>query len=372
MLFNCLTNYCNGYKPIEVIKNKLYWISSKNTPQNVPQTFYFNIDTDLVYEPFFSDFGPFDIVKTCNYVLEVKKLLTHPKFAHCKLYHHTSTEETRRANAAFLMGAFQIIILSRTAEEAWEPFSTIQPPFLPFRDVLIGKCDYKCLILDCLKGIEAAIKLRWFDIRKFNLKAHEYYAKIENGDLTWIIPGKFIAFSGPLSTSKDEEGHTRFTPEDYAPIFKKLGVKMIVRLNDKEYDEERFKKNGFEHKDIQCSKICGASNEAIEEFLQVCAEQKGVIAVHCKSGLGVTGVMIGCYAMKHYGFEAASFIGWMRICRPGSIFGRQQQFLVDKESSCRRKSSKSGTDFDEPLIDEEHVCANAPIKTKPLLLKLKN
>ena len=52
--------------------------------------------------------------------------------------------------------------------------------------------------------------------------------------------------------------------------------------------------------------------------------EKGVVAVHCKAGLGRTGSLIAAYAIKHYHFAAADFIGWIRICRPGSILGPQQ------------------------------------------------
>ena len=31
--------------------------------------------------------------------------------------------------------------------------------------------------------------------------------------------------------------------------------------------------------------------------------------------------------MKHTGFPPADFIGWIRIARPGSILGPQQQYL---------------------------------------------
>ena len=31
--------------------------------------------------------------------------------------------------------------------------------------------------------------------------------------------------------------------------------------------------------------------------------------------------------MKHIGFPPADFIGWIRIARPGSILGPQQQYL---------------------------------------------
>lgn len=46
------------------------------------------------------------------------------------------------------------------------------------------------------------------------------------------------------------------------------------------------------------------------------------------AGLGRTGTLIACYIMKHYRMTAAETIAWVRICRPGSVIGPQQQFLV--------------------------------------------
>jgi len=55
--------------------------------------------------------------------------------------------------------------------------------------------------------------------------------------------------------------------------------------------------------------------------MECCEKEKGILAVHCKAGLGRTGSLIGLYTMKHYHFPAADFIGWITICRPGSILG---------------------------------------------------
>lgn len=224
-------------------------------------------------------------------------------------------------------------MLGKTAEEAYKPFVDIQPGFIEFRDASYTTCTYKCSILDCIRGLEYAIKLKWFDFKTFNLREYEYYEKVDNGDLNWIIPGKFVAFSGPSAQQRDADGYRRFTPEDYVPIFKKLGVGLVIRLNNKQYERERFTKNGIRHLDLYFVDGSCPSDEIIETFLTACEQEKGAIAVHCKAGLGRTGSLIAAYAMKHYKFPAADFIGYIRLARPGSILGPQQQFLVDKEST---------------------------------------
>ena len=61
-------------------------------------------------------------------------------------------------------------------------------------------------LLDCLGGLEYAIKLGWFNYKTFNLAEYEHYERIENGDLNWIIPQKFIAFSSPSDKTVDKHG----------------------------------------------------------------------------------------------------------------------------------------------------------------------
>lgn len=68
-------------------------------------------------------------------------------------------DSAKRANAAFLIGAYQVIILGKSADSSWEAISKISPPFADFRDASYGACTYKCTILDCLRGLEYAIKL---------------------------------------------------------------------------------------------------------------------------------------------------------------------------------------------------------------------
>ena len=75
-----------------------------------------------------------------------------------------------------------------------------------------------------------------------------------------------------------------------------------------------------------------------------------VMAVHCHAGLGRTGTLIALYLMKHYGFSAKEAMGWLRICRPGSVIGPQQQYLADQEGRMHElgamKAEGLGLDLD--------------------------
>eukprot|EP00919_Chromeraceae_sp_WS-2016_P011814 GHVR01027592.1.p1 GENE.GHVR01027592.1~~GHVR01027592.1.p1 ORF type:complete len:109 (+),score=2.08 GHVR01027592.1:837-1163(+) len=94
------------------------------------------------------------------------------------------------------------------------------------------------------------MKLKWFNYKKFNFNEYEHYERVENGDLNWIIPNKFVAFSSPYDKLADKYGNRLFTPQDYIPIFKKLGVTLVIRLNNKTYESSGFTKEGIKHHDL--------------------------------------------------------------------------------------------------------------------------
>jgi cell division cycle 14 len=102
----------------------------------------------------------------------------------------------------------------------------------------------------------------------------------------------------------------------------------VLRLNNKTYDAAGFTNNGIKHYDLFFTDGTAPSLEIVDKFLNIAEKEEGAIAVHCKAGLGRTGSLIACYAMKHYSFCAPDFIGWIRIARPGSILGPQQHFLI--------------------------------------------
>lgn len=151
----------------------------------------------------------------------------------------------------------------------------------------------------------------------------------EYGDLNWILPDKFLAFSGPHEKSKIKNGYLYHAPETYFNYFRQNNVTTIIRLNVKMYDATRFSNAGFEHKDLYFVDGSTPSDQILKKFLQICESTTGSIAVHCKAGLGRTGSLISAYIMKHYRFTALEAIAWLRLCRPGSVIGHQQQWLLE-------------------------------------------
>uniref|UniRef100_A0A8C3L9M6 Dual specificity protein phosphatase CDC14B n=1 Tax=Chrysolophus pictus TaxID=9089 RepID=A0A8C3L9M6_CHRPC len=320
------------------LSDRLYFAILCQKPKSgAADTHYFCVDNELVYANFYGDFGPLNLSMVYKYCCKLNKKLKSFSLIKKKIVHYTGFDRKKQANAAFLIGSYAIIYLKESPEDVYKLVLAGSVSYLPFRDASFGTCSFHLTLLDCFHAISKALQYGFLDFDEFDVNEYEHYERAENGDFNWIIPNKFIAFSGPHSRSKIENGYPHHAPEAYFPYFRKHKVTTIIRLNKKMYDARRFTDAGFEHFDLFFADGSIPNDTIVKAFLSICENAEGVIAVHCKAGLGRTGTLIACYIMKHYRMTAAETIAWIRINRPGSVIGPQQHFLMEKQPELWRE-----------------------------------
>lgn len=381
----------------EFIKDKLYFTSLSQPPHHYPNVHFFTIDNVLVYLPFYLDFGPSNMAHTVRFCEMMQEKFRSPSLKQKKICLYSSMDSDKRANAAYLMCAYMMIVQKCTPTTAFAPLSTCTPPLLPFRDAGYGPATYHITIPDILAGLYKALHLGIIDIDGVDAEEYEYFEKVENGDLNWVT-ARFIALACPRedikggsgsvgatmyqqqiqvqqqqqqqltqyttttslfsrivasttssspapppssSTHMSRGGRVPLTPayrmDDLIKHLKGKGVTTIVRLNNKTYDKSKFIDAGLEHVDLYFPDGTTPPDGILKRFLDLCeAPGRGVIAVHCKAGLGRTGTLIAAYLMKHYRFSAAEVIGLLRVLRPGSVVGPQQNYLQSMQAKLWR------------------------------------
>ncbi|KAF0699080.1 Aste57867_10353 [Aphanomyces stellatus] len=286
-------------------------------------------DESLHYTRYFADFGPLNLAQTYRFGLRLQVIVQSCRRAVC----YCSTHRHRLTNAVTLLTLYCVLFRGQRAADAVRSFHSLQKHLIPYRDAAFTICTFGVTVLDCALAVEKAMQSGLWDKQTFDVEWYERHSKLEFGDLNWIVPGKLLAFSGPLAQKREVAPNAyALIAEDYAKLFKSLGVSCVVRLNEQCYDRKKFVHAGLTHVDLIYPDGSTPSDGLLAKFISICDRELGAVAVHCKAGLGRTGTNIAAFLIKRYRLTASEAIAWVRLCRPGSIVGPQQHFLELKQT----------------------------------------
>ena len=229
-------------------------------------------------------------------------------------------------------------------------FIYLDPQLAPFCD-FTGDPIFKISVVDVVEAFVIAVRDKLMDFKTFNPDQFVYYAESKHGNMSIVVPQKIIAFMSPYDSKVDPDGKTAFQAFDYHRVFKKMNVKLVIRLNEIEsYDANVFEKIGISHINIPVDHGTCPSINAITAFINAVNNCPGTVAVHCRSGLGRTGTLIAFYLMHRFGWTSRHAIAWVRMCRPGSIIASQQTYLA----RMRNKVMVGRGSFVNPLSTEDN------------------
>jgi Dual specificity protein phosphatase, N-terminal half len=176
--------------------------ASSSAPKK--QIHFFNIDNELVYWNFFLDFGPLNLGQLTRFCEKLNDKLA--KFPVVCFY--SSCIPAKRANAIWLICAYQLLHLDRSPEDAWAGFEGFLPkhremddavdgsrmslppvsqsqgavtiaPLPPWHDASPCACTYDLTVFDCLKGFQKARMHGFYDSESFDVEEYEHFEQVE-------------------------------------------------------------------------------------------------------------------------------------------------------------------------------------------------
>ncbi|OCF41021.1 hypothetical protein I317_05132 [Kwoniella heveanensis CBS 569] len=325
-------------------------------PETGKSVLLFSLDEEMHYTPFSADHGPLNLAFTFRALIKIHDRLERTEARKKPLCLYTAPEPTRKSNMTLIAALFFLIVGRQAPWHAFRPIAPLE--IMPFRDAGNGPMDYGLTVQDILYGVDKAMHHGLLDLVTFDQEAYQKYEQVDNGDLNLL--GPFIPFASPIEltwikaaraatkTVSSPGGTLRTTARQVTKakvtsqamkcvleVFEKENVGLVVRLNDELYDRRHFVDMGMDHADMYFHDGSNPTDEIVREFIRLAEdtiERKGQkVAVHCKAGLGRTGVLIGAYLIYKYQFSAPEVIGYMRIVRPGMVVGPQQHYMMNNQ-----------------------------------------
>jgi cell division cycle 14 len=274
------------------------------------------------------------IVSFCD---DIDSKLKHPKLTASGrpviFYMGTTPEEI--SSGVLLLCCHLVFKEGFTPAQAVARFSRIRGiPVIPFRGISKDCTVYALSILDTVNGLlKGQVRGLW-DPNAFDMESYLNLVK-PNCNATVISPKIAVLacpvahhIEGPPSALVDGAGN-------YAEVLRGIGVNKVVRIggvgalqNPCELVEQ-----GFDVEDIVDFRGENPSQDVIDTFFGVVQAASGRVAVCCRDGYGASCTLVACHLIRYHGFSAAEAIGYMRVLRPGSVYGEQHCFLEEYADS---------------------------------------
>ena len=283
------------------------------------------------YQSLNKDYGPINICDIIQFAHFINNKINDIKLVNRKIiyYVYNDNDSIDLLNAILLAGAYLIIKENLNADDVIFKLCHIFNNHISYYVDCNSKYGgYYTSITDCFKTIYFIKKKNIIDFDNFDIYDYNYLTDFAFRDMN-IIANKFLAMSTP----------TNITIPYIKEELLKRNIKTIIRLNEKDsYDKTLFN-NIDNDKNINVVEFyfedyTTPTIELIRNFMSFVNDipHDKIIAIHCKAGLGRTGLLICIWLIIKYDFTSSNAIAFIRLMRPGSIHGYQGFFLESIDS----------------------------------------
>lgn len=368
-----------GFK--QLLPNKLVWAPDTEQLAESPENITLFQLSDTKADPFLNG-GTFNIThyapssygaavgppSVCQFMRFCQLLGAKiaAKEDECVVFGTPKGDVNVRKNAAVLIGGYLIVqhtwtatgVAKLLADEANNTFPC--PWYTPEAKNMTVK--------DCWSGFDMAVNQGW--IYKADVMSETackaYMTLAETYDANWLAPGHVIVSADPMSTVMDPNPKTvqalGNTPKgwvgrkqeaevgdfNFLCWSKNANIGLVVRANFStepglreiggSYDSKAFTSRGISQLDAAVDDVKGgvpdvrSISKVLDGSASCTQEKRRAVLIHCKAGFGRSVVYAACLLIHKFDVPGSSILGWIRMCRPGSITTPDQEKFLQKLS----------------------------------------